>query len=105
MEKILKDALKLKDIDVQQVERKKSRNEKPGVVIVKVGSKDQCEKVLGRKRILKSHDGYKDVYINADQSQEVRSRQNNVRTILREIGKEQEYIFIGENLVKRKKKD
>lgn len=102
VQSLLKDGMGLNDIQVDKADRKKGHGGQAGAIIVKVATIEQRNKVLKHKRGLKDKELYKRVYINPALTKEVLSLQNNFRTILREIGKDKEYIIKGANVVKKK---
>ena len=64
MNTLIKDGLKLRDVEVKAAERKKSYNEDiPGVVIAKLQSVEDKRKILASKSGLRHSRVYKDIYI------------------------------------------
>ena len=80
---LIKDGLKLRDIEVKSVERKKSYHEgKPGLVIAQMQSLGDKKKILASKSSLKHSRVYKDVYIHSDQTKEERMMSANLRSLV-----------------------
>lgn len=99
---LLKDGLTLSDITLKSVCRKESRGSYPGVVIVEIDNFDNKSKIMKNKRKLRANRAYENVYINNDQSAESRNIQASIRTVLKELGKDKDYKFVGTRLVKNK---
>lgn len=95
---LIRDGCKLSDVTVSQVERKFSRGKKPGPVIASVESFEKKQKLMKAKNALKNIDTYKRVYIENDYAPEIRNADTNLRTILKEIGKNKQYRVSGGKL-------
>ena len=97
---LIKDGLKLRNIKVKSAVRKQSRiNSKPGVVIATLDTTDQRTKLLKAKSALKQCDRYKRVYIDEDRPVECRRNESNIRTLLNEMGKADNYINLNGRFV------
>lgn len=98
---LVRDGLKLADVKITHAERKRLRNNKPGVVIVKFESLAQKETVLSTKKSLRKIRTYQDVYIEDERSHEQRLSESNIRTLLQAVGKSKDYIVVNGRFVKR----
>ena len=98
---LIRDGLKLKDIKVLKAERKGSYHGKPGVIIASIETVEQKGKVMEAKKELKKTNAYKKVYIEDDRPIQTRVAESNMRTILKEIGKSDNYVFSNGRLFKR----
>lgn len=87
---MFRDGLSLPDIDIQSVSRKGDNDRYTGVVVVELRD---SEKRKSRN--------YSKVYIDNDMPLETRIFQGNVRTLLKEIGKDQDLMFVGNKLVQK----
>lgn len=96
---LIRDGLKLSNVKVIKAERKDSRNNKPGLIIAKLQSMDDKKAVMKAKSKLKGNRSYSEVYIENDIPADVRFQQNNLRTILREIGKSNKYKVVGSKIL------
>lgn len=94
--KLLRDGLKLKNIKVTQCERKSSRGQKPGIIVATMENAEQKHEVMRKKSHLKNTSNYKKVYIENDRSLESRVNESNMFTVLKELGKANNY-FVSSN--------
>ncbi|CAG2208741.1 unnamed protein product [Mytilus edulis] len=86
---LIKDGLRLKNIQVAAVERKINKIPgKHGVIIVKFQNSDDKQKVMEKKRELKDSRNYKDVYIDNAIPKAQRLMNSNLRSIVKAIGKD-----------------
>ncbi|CAG2224136.1 unnamed protein product [Mytilus edulis] len=84
---LLKDGLRLKDIRIKSVDRKKSmRENKPGVIIVKLERTEDKRRVMEVKRNLKDTRNFRDVFIDHDLPKSQRMLNANLRHIVKTIG-------------------
>ena len=60
---LVRDGLKLTDVQISAVERKQTRDGKPGVIIATVETTEQKTKLTQNKKILKKSKQYESVYI------------------------------------------
>ena len=89
VEGLIKDTLKVKDVEVSKVERKDSFSpDKPGVVIVSCNNPDDRNKVLKVKSRLKDSKRYKRVFIDADKSRQQRQYEANLRMLVNTMAKD-----------------
>ena len=88
---LIRDGCKLADVSVTHAERKSTRSKKPGPVIATVESFEKKQTLMKAKNSLRNIDQYKRVYIENEYAPEIRSVDNNIRTILKEIGKDKKY--------------
>ena len=66
---LIKDGLKLRDIDVATAERKKTHNENvPGVVKARLSNRKEMKRILENIASLNNDRRYRDVFIHNDQS-------------------------------------
>jgi hypothetical protein len=84
---LIRDWLKLSNVKVLKADRKDSRNSKPGLIIAKANSSEDKTLAMKAKSKLKGNKSYGNMYIEKEFPWEVRSQQNNLRSIPREIGK------------------
>ncbi|MEW8548224.1 MAG: hypothetical protein AB2693_32370 [Candidatus Thiodiazotropha sp.] len=81
---LFKDGLRLSDISVSDAERKQSRNDSnPGVIIAKLKSRNDKQRVMKEKFRLKDNRRFSKVFIHHDQIPSERSVSSNLRAILR----------------------
>ena len=92
---LIRDGCKLHDVKVIQAERKSTRGRKPGPVIATIETFEQKQKLMKAKNSLKNVEQYKKVYIENDYAPETRNSDSNLRTILKEIGKDKQYRVAG----------
>ncbi|CAG2254194.1 unnamed protein product [Mytilus edulis] len=97
---MIRDGLKLRDVKVEKVERKQSNGPRPGVVVARLNSKQEKTTVLEKKMELRKTQKYRNVYIESDVAYETRVQNSNMRTILQEIGKMNDYKILQGKLVK-----
>lgn len=86
---LIKDGLKVNDITVVSAERKLSRNGKPGVVIAKFKTKEEVNILLSKKKLLRNSDQHSSVYIAQDIPYNDRVHNQNMRTLLNAVGRNQ----------------
>ena len=80
---IFRDGLKPSDISVEDAERKQPHSEsKPGVIVARMNSKQDKQRVMKEKSRLKDSRQFSKVYINHDQHPSERSVSTNFRKIL-----------------------
>ena len=99
---LMRDGLVLNDIEIRSVSRKESRGRHPGVIVAEIGSEEQKREVMRKKGSLRGNRMYSNVYIENDIPVEARTYQANMRTVLKELGKENQYTFKGPRLVMKK---
>ncbi|KAK3109159.1 hypothetical protein FSP39_024218 [Pinctada imbricata] len=90
---LVRDGLRFRDVRVKEAERKKKNGtgRNPGIVKVTFETKEQKEKVLKEKQKLKQSKEYRNVYIEEELTREQLNADSNMRTILKEIGKDKTY--------------
>ena len=98
MNAMIRDGCKLTDVTVTAAERKTSAGRKPGVIIASIETFPQKQKLMKCKSALKKTVAYKKVFIDNDYSPETRKTDSNLRTILKEIGKNKQYRVEGGKL-------
>ena len=79
---LIKDGLKLRDVNVRSTERKQSFNESTPGVVATLGSLEDKKKILSAKASLRHSRRYKDVYIHGDQSKKERMYSANLRSLV-----------------------
>ena len=89
---LIRDGLRLSDVRVVSAERKKGSGRNPGVVIARVESREQKQKIMKNKSKLRKTRNYDKVYIEDETPRDVRNNEANLRTILREIGCTRDYV-------------
>lgn len=98
---LLKDGLALSHISLKSVERKEAYGKSTGLVIVEVEDFEHKQQIMKHKKNLKNSEKYKKVYVEHDLPMETRNFQATVRTVLKEIGSQNNYMFAGSRLVKK----
>ncbi|CAC5419448.1 unnamed protein product [Mytilus coruscus] len=78
------------DVKIKSASRKQGRENHYGIIIVELDDAAQKKTIFSQKRKLKNNAAYKKVYIGNDLPLETRIVQNNMRTIIKEMGKEQD---------------
>lgn len=103
VQSLFKDGLGIPDVKIKSAERKMGKGNSCGIILVEIDNdSDQKKNIFSNKRQLKNTNTYKNVYINNDLPIETRIHQSNMRTLLKEVGKEREMFFIGNKLVHRR---
>ena len=95
---LIRDGCKLSHIRVTKVQRVQPRGKGPGPIIATVDSFEQKQTLMRAKRVLMNSNNYKRVFIENDYGPEVRKSDSNWRTILKEIGKQNQYRVAGGKL-------
>lgn len=85
---LVKDGLNLPGVKVISAERKLSRNDHPGIVIVKCASPEHVQQIMDNKAKLKDNTRYRNVYISRDIPLAQRILNSNMRTIIDTIGRD-----------------
>ena len=98
MNAMIRDGCKLTYVTVTAAERKTSAGRKPGVIIASIETFPQKQKLMKSKSALKKTVAYKKVFIDNDYNSETRKTDSNLRTILKEIGKNKQYRVEGGKL-------
>ncbi|VDI09228.1 Hypothetical predicted protein [Mytilus galloprovincialis] len=98
---LFKDGLALTNVDIKSVARKQGNERSPGVVIVELNDFNKKKEIFKKNKDLKESRKYDKVYIDNDMPLETRIHQNNMRTLLKELGKERSFTFSGNRLTKR----
>ena len=90
---IIRDGLKMKDVKVTHAVRKETKGRNPGVVIATIETVEQKIKIIENKKVLRKTTNFANVYIENDKKFEVRAAENNMRILLKEIGKSDKFVF------------
>lgn len=92
---LIRDGLKIADVIVKAATRKPPGpgSINSGVVIATLDSAQSKQKVMNAKSDLKSRPDYANIYINNELSKETLTSQNNMRKLLKELGKEKDFKF------------
>lgn len=98
---VIRDGLRLSDVRVVEAKRKDNRGPNPGIVIASVETKEQKEKLMKNKKRLRQTRGYRKVYNEDELSHEARTHKSNMATLLREIGREKDFVFANGKIQKR----
>lgn len=85
---LIKDGLRINDVNVVSAERKGSRNRKPGVIVATCKSEQDVTKVLRAKKGLKNQKQYEQVYVEPDVPLQQRIQKSNLRNIVSVIGED-----------------
>ena len=98
---LVRNTLKIQNLEVESAERKRSFNErKTGVIIATFKSKEDKEKVMKGKSGLGRSRQYKTVYIDHDKSPEQRRNEANLRLLVNTVAKDSLHIK-GSRIVKK----
>ncbi|CAG2192965.1 unnamed protein product [Mytilus edulis] len=90
----LADGLKLADINVAKLVRKTSRSDdRPGIVVITFATMEHKKGVLKAKRVLKNSTKYSRVYIENDLPLQQRINNNNNRTLLKALGRDNDFMI------------
>ena len=100
--KLLRDGLKLKTVKITKCERKPSKSKKPGVIVATIDTVDQKQEIMKVKNILKKTTDFKDVYLENDRAFSTRVNESNMFTVLKELGKANEYFVSGSGRILKK---
>ena len=84
---LIRDGLKLTDVEISTAERKQTRDGRPGIIIATVATADQKNAVLQRKKDLRKIKNYESVYLEDERSPGQRLNESNMRTLLKACGK------------------
>mgnify|MGYP001552841162 FL=1 len=98
---VIKDGCRVKDIKVTDCHRKKGYNGKPGVIMAKLENKAHVDKVMDGVKNLKQSKNHKRIFLNRHQSLEVRAMKANAQALLKACGKDKDFTFKGQFLVKK----
>ncbi|XP_033747017.1 putative uncharacterized protein DDB_G0281733 [Pecten maximus] len=87
---LFRNGLDLKHVKIKQAERKPVRQNdtvknRPGIVVVTLGSSDQKHDVLSNKRELKNSRDYNKVFIQDESNAETRKHLHNLQILIREM--------------------
>lgn len=102
VQELFRDGLTIPNIKIRKVSRKNGNERYNGVVVVQLDEIGQKKEIFKQKCHLKNKPAYRKVYIDNDLPVETRMFQGNVRTLLKEIGKENEMMFVGNKLVHKR---
>ncbi len=81
---LFKDGLKLRDVEYENVEIWKTKNDKPGIVMLKMKTKADVSKIMKAKSNLKNSEQYKHVYLSDTEKKTTL----NMRAMLKAVGKD-----------------
>ncbi len=99
---LLRDGLKVHDVKVKKVERKKARSKYPGVIIATFDTLEQKDKVMKTKSTLKNSRKYSDIYVEHCTTVQQRMQNNNMRILLKEMGKDNLYTVNRSGFISKK---
>ncbi|XP_071091296.1 uncharacterized protein MCAP_0864-like [Haliotis cracherodii] len=87
---VLKDGMRLKDVDIVHAERKSNREESryPGVIVATCRSMEDKSLILQSKSKLQHSRNFKDIFIMNDKTRQQRLHEANLKTIAIAIGNE-----------------
>ena len=83
-------------------ERKPSRSQKPGLIVATIESATQKQVIMRAKNFLKNTSDYENVYIAHDRSFATRVNESNMFTVLKEVGKANDYFVSGNGRIVKK---
>ncbi|XP_071402407.1 protein NLRC3-like [Centroberyx affinis] len=95
---LIKDGLKIKDIECVTAERKQSQSDRPGVIIAKFSCQDHKKTVMNKKAMLQKNKMYKKVFINHDIPKQQRTIESSFFAILKEMGTNKLVVQVGGGL-------
>jgi hypothetical protein len=99
---LIKDGLKLHNVQVVSAERKKTSGSRPGVVIARLADSRQKQNVMKEKTKLKNIKPYERVYIENCLSKSELQTQHSLMTVVKELGKQDSYYVKGSAILKRR---
>ena len=99
---LIKDGLKLHNVQVVSAERKKTSGSRPGVVIARLADSRQKQNVMKEKTKLKNIKPYERVYIENCLSRSELQTQHSLMTVVKELGKQDSYYVKGSAILKRR---
>ena len=106
VEGLIRDGLRLRDAKVIKAVRKVNKSSRrPGVVIATLETTQQKEKVMKDKYKLKTNAKYRDVYIENEKSKDDLKADQNLRTIVREMGRHRNYYVVNGQIKRRTQRD
>ena len=99
---MVKDGLKLQNINIKNVLRKPSQDEnKPGIVMVSLDDSESKRKVMKSKKLLRDNMKYRDVYIENFLTNDKRILDANNSKLLKAVGKDTEFTSVAGHIRKR----
>ena len=99
---LVRDGLKLTDVQISAVERKQTRDGKPEVIIATVETTEQKTKLMQNKKSLKKSKQYESVYIEDERPASQRLNEANMRTLLKACGKSGDFIVANGRLLQKR---
>lgn len=107
VEAVLREGCKLRDIPVRSAVRKPFRDGsfENGVVIAELDSRDHRQTVLRAKVKLRKTRNYRSLYIEPDLDPSTRASAANLRWMLREMGKTEDFMVVGNKVVRRQQRE
>ena len=99
---LVRDGLKLTDVQISAVERKQTRDGKPGVIIATVETTEQKTKLMQNKKSLKKSKQYESVYIEDERPVSQRLNEAYMRTLLKACGKSGDFIVANGRLLQKR---
>ena len=100
---LIRDGLKLTDVEISTAERKQTRDGRPGIIIATVATADQKTAVMQRKKDLRKIKTYESVYLEDERSPGQRLNESNMRTLLKACGKSGDYVFSNGRLFQKRR--
>ncbi len=98
----VKEGLKIKDPKIKSVIRQKSKYRQTGIVVVTCESEDEKKRLMDSRTALRGNDKYKRVWLDNWYPQSTLSLQHSFRTVMKELGKENDYHYNGPSVSKRR---
>ena len=99
--KLLTDGLNLIDVKATAATRKPPKEKNIGVVIATLDSHTSVQKVMKAKVALKNNVDYSSVFVNRELSNDTLTYQNNMKKLLKELGREKDFKFHNGVMVKK----
>ncbi|KAK3099650.1 hypothetical protein FSP39_007525 [Pinctada imbricata] len=103
VEGLIRDGLRLRDVKVTKAVRKGSNPnaKRPGLIVATLETTQQRDKVMEDKHKLKSSSRYNDVFIEHEKTKHDLKTDQNLRTIVKEMGRERDF-FVSNGQIKRR---
>ena len=101
--RLIRDGLKLTDIEILTSERKQTRDGRPGIIIVTLATAEQKSSIMKQKKDLRKNKNYESVYLEDERPPGQRLNESNMRTLLKACGKSGDYIFSNGRLFQKRK--
>lgn len=98
---LVRDGLKIADVQITHAQRKPTKGKYPGIVIATVDTLESKTKIMKTKSVLKYSEKFKNVYIDNDKTKKELDTERTLHTVLTEIGMRDKYRVSGARLLRR----